>query len=1319
MSTMGAKGAAAQSLPNYDALTHAPGVHPPLDLDASTAKLLRSGWYHMDHRQGVPSLVWLYGAPVVFPIPQSADPETAARVTLDRLASLYRMVPSDLRTVRTRSVHDTGFGAIIVKFEQMVDGVPVFLHEIRIMLDRSLRPVAVSGYLPTHAAMTSDGRNLPFVLTPLEAVAAAFGDATGTPADPVLFGDTGARRDAYLHVEQVEPAPDLVSLAQPARARAVFFNLTDRLEPGWYVEVMINHIEGDTTSAYGYVVSAVDGSVLFRKSQVESDYTYRVWAGATAPHVPHDGPQGYVGTPHPTGTPDGYVAPLASMNLVTLPHGPISTLDPWLAVGTTTTRGNNVDAYADLFGPDGFSGGDLRADTTAAGTFDRVFDPGREPQADDTQIMASVTNIFFVNNFLHDWFYDVGFDEASGNAQQDNYGRGGAEGDPILAEAQDYGGLNNANMQIPADGNNPRMQMFLFVTAGGSDSFEVNSPAGVAGTYDSEPAQFGPNSFDVTAELVLVDDGSGTTSDGCQTPFVNAAVVNGAIALVDRGTCTFVNKVLNAQNAGALGVIVANNTGGIMSMGGSDPSITIGSMMIRQSDGNTIKGALPGVNATMTLLAGAHVDGTLDNSVVSHEWGHYISNRLIGNASGLGTTQARGMGEGWSDLHALLMMAREEDAAHAANVDWTGAFAVGGYLRAATRANGQYFGFRRFPYSVDFDKNPLTFQHISNGVPLPSGPPQNPNGAPNSEVHNAGEIWGTMLWECYVALLTDTARLTFAEAQDRMKSYLVAGYKLTPASPTYVEGRDAFLAAAFAADVDDGILCAEAFARRGAGHGAVAPDRFSEDLGGVVESYEIGNDLGFVSASVDDSAVWCDADGHLDVGETGVLTVTLRNAGHGVLSETTATASSTHPGLSFANGGVIDFAPTNPFEEVVGTVEVTLDDATPMEIVDIDIDYTDPALTTAGVRSASISLRVDYDSGIPTRSDDVESDITSWIVWGDPSLGQAIPWSRVAETQADHRWGIPDNGNPSDQQLISPVLEVAATGDFTFSFDHRHRFEFSDDTWWDGGVIEISADSGASWQDIGASASPTYNCTLFDRADNPNPLAGQPAYGSASDSYPAMQRVDVNLGTAYQGQTVHIRFRVGTDWAAGDVGWEVDNLDFPTIDNEPFFTIGPDVSECVNARPVAHAGADQIVDEGAEVTLDGSASSDPDNDTLTYSWAQTSGPAVTLSATDVADPAFTAPEVEQDTEIRLVLTVSDGQFTSVPDEVTIFVIDLDALSDGGDGGLGGDGGVSGASLWARDTGCHCTVGGSAGDSGYVPTILLLLMAAASLTRRRR
>jgi Zn-dependent metalloprotease len=134
----------------------------------------------------------------------------------------------------------------------------------------------------------------------------------------------------------------------------------------------------------------------------------------------------------------------------------------------------------------------------------------------------------------------------------------------------------------------------------------VNSPASIAGDYAAAGAAFGPalTAAGITGNVVLADDGSANGSLACG-PLVNGGAVSGNIALVDRGTCGFVVKVKNAQNAGAIAVIVANNTVGPPApMGGADPTITIPSGMVAQSTGTAIKGALPGVNVTMRLGGG-------------------------------------------------------------------------------------------------------------------------------------------------------------------------------------------------------------------------------------------------------------------------------------------------------------------------------------------------------------------------------------------------------------------------------------------------------------------------------------------------------------------------------------------------------------------------------------------------------------------------------------------------------------------------------------------------------------------------------------------
>jgi hypothetical protein len=236
-----------------------------------------------------------------------------------------------------------------------------------------------------------------------------------------------------------------------------------------------------------------------------------------------------------------------------------------------------------------------------------------------------------------------------------------------------------------------------------------------------------------------------------------------------------------------------------------------------------------------------------------------LSNRLVGNSNGLNANQAGGMGEGWSDFNALLLLVKESDRALPANANFSGTYPESAYpLSGVDFApdvlnNAYYYGIRRYPYSRDMTKNPLTFKHITDGVPLPTSPAPSfrSSSTVNSETHNTGEVWASMLWECYSNLLNDTARLTFDQAQDRMKRYLVAGLKMTPNDPTFITARDALLAVMLAQDPQDHALCLQGFAKRGAGVGAVAPDNLSEDNAGVVESFKAVPDPGVKSPVIE------------------------------------------------------------------------------------------------------------------------------------------------------------------------------------------------------------------------------------------------------------------------------------------------------------------------------------------------------------------------------------------------------------------------------------------------------------------------------------
>lgn len=124
----------------------------------------------------------------------------------------------------------------------------------------------------------------------------------------------------------------------------------------------------------------------------------------------------------------------------------------------TNSRGNNTDAYDDdnaNNNPDG------KYATSPGGNLIFDFPLNTTYSAGDQSENAAVTNLFYWTNIIHDVTYQYGFDEASGNFQQNNYGKGGLGNDPVNAEAQDGSGTCNANFGTPGDGSRPRMQMYV------------------------------------------------------------------------------------------------------------------------------------------------------------------------------------------------------------------------------------------------------------------------------------------------------------------------------------------------------------------------------------------------------------------------------------------------------------------------------------------------------------------------------------------------------------------------------------------------------------------------------------------------------------------------------------------------------------------------------------------------------------------------------------------------------------------------------------------------------------------------------------------
>ncbi|WP_260446422.1 T9SS-dependent M36 family metallopeptidase [Chryseobacterium lactis] len=518
-------------------------------------------------------------------------------------------------------------------------------------------------------------------------------------------------------------------------------------------------------------------------------------------------------------------ATFGSRSLVSNPWILAASPEGWHSDGTThynITRGNNVFAYEDVAG-NAMSASNNLPGTPADGGASRNFDfPFGMYSTAAANRNASITNLFYLNNKAHDIFYKFGFTETARNFQQNNFGSGpvGGDDDMVYAEAQDGGGTNNANFSSPGDGYNPKMQMYLWSTTNTRLLFYNTPGAASSRAPIVGSAQFGPalNATGVTGEVKLSPD-----LQACQA--LPAGALTGKIGLIERGggaNCGFAVKVKNAQNAGAIGVIVYSNAGGSSIpavMGGVDGSITIPSVVVQNAEGEYIKSQLASntiVNVTLKKDAAYNVvpDGSFDNGVVIHEYGHGISNRLTATGAGCLNTNAskEQMGEGWSDFFALMLTNKAGDNASVPR-------AMGTYVSGQSNEGA---GIRPARYSPDFAVNPFTYGSTNTMQYT------NTSGALVPDVHSIGFVWATMLWDLHWKYVekygySSDVLANTTNGSTKVLQLIMDGLKLQVCNPSFIEGRDAILKAELATTQGaDKCMIWNVFAKRGLGLNANA-----------------------------------------------------------------------------------------------------------------------------------------------------------------------------------------------------------------------------------------------------------------------------------------------------------------------------------------------------------------------------------------------------------------------------------------------------------------------------------------------------------------
>lgn len=493
----------------------------------------------------------------------------------------------------------------------------------------------------------------------------------------------------------------------------------------------------------------------------------------------------------------------------------------------TTTRGNNVYAYDDKDGSESTFG------TSPDGGAIRNFNfPYSATALTYLNLSASTTNLFYISNMVHDIFYKFGFTESARNFQSNNFGNGGLNDDEVFAQSQDGSGFNNANFSSPPDEYNPVMQMYLWLAS--NRKMFYNSPSdAVSRVVNAGLAQFGPtlNDVGVTGDVKLA-----TVIDGCTA--LPAGEMAGKIGLIERGgssSCTFAVKVKNAQNAGALGAIIYNNTANgstIGLMGGTDATINIPSILITNAEGEFIKTKLTAnIPVNVDVRVDSKYDGSFDNGIVTHEYGHGISNRLTGTGYNCLNSSAdkEQMGEGWSDFFALMLTNKPGDNASVAR-------GMGTYPIGQTTTGG---GLRPAKYSNDFAVNNYTYGD-TNGMEYNNGSAITP------DVHSIGFVWATMLWDLhwdYVAKYGYSSNVASntTNGSSRVLQLVTNALKLQICNPSFVEGRDAILAAELATTQGvDRCMIWRAFAKRGLGLNASAGSK--TNINDQVENFSVPAD---------------------------------------------------------------------------------------------------------------------------------------------------------------------------------------------------------------------------------------------------------------------------------------------------------------------------------------------------------------------------------------------------------------------------------------------------------------------------------------------
>jgi extracellular elastinolytic metalloproteinase len=360
-------------------------------------------------------------------------------VVMDFLTTNAAMLGMNSKDISSFEVTDRVYskltGSTHIFMRQVHEGLPVYNSQMQVNVDREQRILSVNNSAMTDMAASATEKKPGIDLSASVGKAAQHLGISLLNPPKTLNTATGVQNITSVDHSGISLEPILGKLMWLPIRKGMM-----RLVWNFQIHTL------DQQHVYDFTVDAESGKVWTRFDWVASDQ-YRVYARpAESPnHV----------TPQP---------PADGRTLVNNPADATASPFSWhdtngsAGAESTTTRGNNVFAYTDT---DANNSPDTGSDP-GGGTSLRFDFPINLNSAPDSYKNAAVANLFYWNNIIHDVQYQYGFDEAAGNFQTKNYGKGGLGGDAVLAEAQDGSGTNNANFMTPEDGKAPRMQMYLW-----------------------------------------------------------------------------------------------------------------------------------------------------------------------------------------------------------------------------------------------------------------------------------------------------------------------------------------------------------------------------------------------------------------------------------------------------------------------------------------------------------------------------------------------------------------------------------------------------------------------------------------------------------------------------------------------------------------------------------------------------------------------------------------------------------------------------------------------------------------------------------------